>query len=1276
MKKKIFVIIILLTTLILLGCVEMTRSEKNLCTKLASKSYAFIPNCTTETSCFEKVDLLFKTNLNYSDESYLYEIKNHVARSWYFYNESLLEQKQIVKYCNESDAISAAGKINQAQSLISDSFAELDQAMKKTFILIAKKESEFTKNEIDQIKEEKIYLDLIELRQILSELNSGATNSDTYVSYYSKKADSFAKSSASKGFEILIEKNPFWIEHFDSINNTILEELGLEKKAYFPFIQDTIPFLIYQAEKAFYKKQSLLALQNFPIYEFMKLYSDLGGNNNSAFKRFADLINRISENEKELNKKIEDLWITTNKKITKTNELIETENKIKTFSIISEKLTLKTINTNTDLKEIFENIKKEYIILREKKASSNLKKGEELNKLFSFDEDLSEILFQLEFNQKGFEEKLIEACKNEAEKKDFEKESYATKTDKLIEEIKYFSSRVKNTSGRECLLACTELIQKKELLISALNDYNLFESQKKEVAKDCLIFLEKIFQTENFYELKIMYEELKETQITKENIDDFASKCTSIQEKIKKQLNEENIYKKILEEYLKSKNNLEKLQKIYFYSNNSKILEQINSFEKNMDSFDEYFFEDALLFEKIVLIKETLLEKLELLNKDFSKNIMDETITYIEQNIQIKKINESIILLNEPNYSENILIIENPFEKINEEIYLKINYKINLFSTKDDCIDSIQNNLLKLNCLPKGKIIATFFEETLFYSTEKDSIKYASNELSLLKREIDIEPKIQTKKILVKTSPPKDVSLTSVLINSKETIFSNENNYTKFLIEDLKKDTTIEVNYYVKNGITVLKELVETKNTDLDETLIYKIQAKNNFSSKVNATIMISLPSTNAEIIIYSNNYTKKEFKKIEEKIILQNQVIEANEIQYYEIWVKTSNALDYYKEGLERQESFFNLRNLLEKENTTKKARESENLILMKKIFESNVEEIKLIELNEKEKTDLALMKQKLLEKIDELRKKQEELLAIGLVSQSEKIKTTLDTIINEKLDDEKSIAKAFDLLINLIYSSDNKIKSEVEKMWNDILKKTQNDEELSLIKNDFFESKLEFEEIFNLNASEANNVFLKLKEEYDLFIKKSKEVEKLKNNEQKELEKKFDYYIEYCKITLNYIEDHLITNNSELIKSKFIIPLTQTRIEKIRFLLNEICASDDLILNKLKKIEPLFDEVWLANENIKRQAINSFNTAIDNHSSKETLSQGKKLLDENNFIEAYLVLKDTNNQKFNLEGIGIFLPILIIIIAALVLKNNFSKKEKEESERKKIISEEWEKI
>lgn len=1277
MKQKMIVLFCLFTLFfLLLGCTEMTRSEKNLCIKLASKSYAFLPNCTTENSCFDEVGELFKTKLNYNDESYLYEIQNHVARSWYFYNESLKEQKLIVKYCNNSDGVNAAGSINQAQFLISESFYELDQAMKKSFILIAKKENELTNKEIDQIKEEKIYLDLIELRQILSELDSGATNSDTYTSYYSKKANDFAKSSASKGFEIIVEKTPFWIEHFDTINNTILKEIGIKNQANFPFMEDIIPYLIYQAETLFYKKQSLLALQNFPIYEFMKLYSDLGGNKNSALKRFADLINRISVNENELNDKIENLWKITEKNILIANELILKEKEINEFSKISEKLILQTINLNKNSNESLIKIKEEYLTLKEKKTLSNLSKGEELKKLNFFDEELNKLIIDLKFNQNGFEEKLIKACKEEAKKKEYENNYESNEINQLIQDIQFFSSRVTNTNGRECLLACTELMEKKEILNIALKNYALFESQKKDSAKNCLAFLEKIFQYEQINEQKFLFEELKKTQINKDNLEEFNIKCNLIQEKVKKYLSEETTYKNILQEYLNSKKNLLQLEKIYFYSNQKETLTQINSYENKLKSFEEYFNEKEILFEKIASLKETILEKLMKINQELNKIVKEKTIEFIQETIIIKKINQSIIILNEPNYSEHLLIIENPFEEIVEEIYLKINTQINSFQTAHECIDYVKNDLIKINCLPKGKITANFFEETTYTSIEKDVIKHASNELSLLKRTINIEPKIQTNKLLIKTPEPKNTSLTNVLIDSKEILFSNENNYTTFLVENLNEKTIIEVDYYLKNLIIISKELIEVKNTDLDETLIYSLSAKNDFSEKINATLIIPFPSTSAEITIYSADYTKKEIKKVGEKIILQNQIFEAKETKYYEIWVKTSNALDYYSEGLEKQASFFEMHNLTEEQETTKKAIESNNLDLMKKIFESNVEKINRIELNEKEKTELILMKQKLLDKIEELRKKQEELVLMGLISQSEKIGTTIDSILNEKMNTEKDIAKSFDTLVNLVYSTDNKIKGEVEKMWSKIIETVEDDEELNKIKNSFFDLKIEFEEIFYVDALKANKLFVELTETHDLFFTTLKEVQKTRNNEQKNYEKKIEDILNYCDETLTYFEEKLLQNNSELLKSKFITPLTQTRIEKIKLLLNEIKNSNEYPSEKLKKLEPLFDELWVANENIKRQAINSFNNAVDKKSSKEVLEQSKKLIDQNNFIDAYLFLQTPNMVDLNLFGFSAFLPILIIIISAIILKNKYSKKEKEESERKKIISEEWEKI
>ncbi len=1277
MKKKFFICVItIFLILILSGCTEMTRTEKNLCISLSSKSYAYIPVCETENSCFEKVSLLFKTKLGYEEESILYEIKNHVARSWYFYNKSLKEQKTIQTYCQKGDAINAAGSLNQAQELMTESFSELDQGMKKSFELINIKEKELTKEEIDLIKEEAIYTNLVTLRQIISELSNGATNSDTYVSYYSKKAQEFAKSSASKGFPLLVEKTPFWIENFGLINNSILDALGIEKESSFAFAEELLENLIEQAEFAFYKKQSLLALQKFPIYEFMKLYSDLGGNNNSALKRFSDLINNLSQNQLNLNKKLEEEWLLNEKNSISINELLKTEKESEKFEPLANKIMKQTITTDTNIIQKAKNAQLRFIELKEKKYSSTLTKGKELEELKEIEINFNEIINSLLFKITGFKEKLIEQCKLEASEKIDIKTTENKEITELLEEVTYFSSRVKNTLGTECLLLCEELIAKKDLLDKSIKSTLFLQAEKKDLSKDCIFFLEKIFTTQQLFELKEKFEELKKTQITTENLNEFEENCKTIKLQVENELKSNMEYIDLKTQYTLLKENLIELEEIAFYINEKELFTLTDKYNIQKDTFEEYFYNSEPLLEKIIGINETLLEKITLLNKEIIQTIEKKTIYYIEKNIEIVKLNSQPIELNKSNYSNMRLIINNPFKEINKEIYLKINFDINQMDKKDPCVNSILPKTIKLFYLPTGKTTIDYFEETLFSSKEKNSFIYSSNEISLLKREIEIVPKISTQKLLVKTNQPQNTINTIVLINSTETLFANENGETKFVVEKLEPTTKIEIFYYLTNILKVTKELIETKTTNIDETLIYKITAQNTLPLKLTSNIIITLPSTNAEINTYSADYTKKETKKINNKLIIPNQDFLEKETKYFEIWVKTSSALDYYKEGLEKQESFFIEHNYLEKAKNTKKIREGENLESMKRLFESNSEEITKIEFEEKNKSSLELMKQKLLEKIEELRQKQNELYNLGLTLEAEKIGTTLDSIISEKLDSEKEISIAFDKLVTLYFSAENKLKSEVEKMWETITTKSEKNAKLTTLKNTFFEKKQLFDEQFSFDMKSANKTFVELQKDYSFFLDMSKEIDKNNLQKEKELIKKLNEDLNYCKTTLSLIEKDLIENNSALIKAKFIVPLTQSRIDKIKFLLAEIENSNLTAEEKIKKIEPLKTEIWEANELIKKQAVLEFNKAVDNKTPTKLLQEGKSLLDQNNYISAYLLLSNNSTPKQTLIGFSYFLPILLIIIAAFVVNNKIRKNNKDTNEKKKKIMEEWDKL
>jgi hypothetical protein len=1255
----------------------MTRSEKNLCTKFASKSYAFIPECTTESACFVEVTKIFKTKLNYSDESKLYEIKNHVARSWYFYNQSLKDQKNIQNYCQKGDNIALSGAINQTQDLISDSFHELDLAMKKSFELIAEKEANLTKSKIDLVKEEKIYSDLIELRQIISELNTGGTNSDTYVSYYTKKSNEFAKSSASKGFNVLVEKTPFWIEEFELIDETALKKIGLTEESYFPFVKNIFSKAIDQAELLFFKKQSLLALSNFPLYEFMKLYSNLGGNNNSALKRFADLMNRISENENELNKKIEESWKVNENKALKINELLLEKNKFAEFKPLADKLIEKTITIDNNLLPKVREKLTQYLNLKEEKSSSKITKGEELNRLRDAEINFEEYILRLEFEANGFSEKLIKACKSKAEEKIDDKNITNLNIIKLIQEVNYFASRTKNTQNKECLLSCTEMVAKIEELNQALTDYAVIEENKKNSSKECLSFLEKIFLSETLSELKSKYELLKETKLDKEKLAEFEKECNSIKKQVQNELNSTEIYKKILSEYTKLKNNILILNKISFYLNASSARELFDSYEKKALVFEDYFENETIKLDKISPLKEEILQKIVSINRELEKVNEAKGLEYIQKNVVIKTLNSESIETNNYFDSKKELIIDNPFFRINHQTYLQLTIDLNNITKKDEWITSVENNLVNLEYIPVGKTLIYFEETSLISTIETDSFEYSSNELSLLKRELTFNPKTSAQNVIVGTTNPKNTVSEIVLVNNENILYAVNENKTKFLVEKLTPQSSAEILFYISNIIELTKELIETKTTDIDETLIYKVSAKNTLSKKLLPNLIIPLPSTSAEITVYSQDYTKKEIKKIGDKIIIQNQSFLENETKYYEIWVKTSDALDYYQEGLKKQESFFTEHNQPQKAEETQKIIKTNELILMKKIFESNSLEIQKIETDEKNKSNLELMKQKLLEKIEELRQKQKEFYDLGLITNAEKIGSAVDLILNEKLENEKDIAKAFDRLLNLSSSSDNKLKTEAEKMWETMNKKDYENTKINELKNSFFEKKTSFEEAFSFDPLNTQKNFSELQKIYILFEDLSKELDKNYELSQKEFEKRFNFDLNYCLTSLAVIEKTTLEKNAELIKAKFISPLTQSRIEKIRLLLGELKNSEKSFEEKLKEIEPITSEIWSASESIKKQAILEFNKAVDRKESKESLAIGRKLIDENKFIDAFLLFAPNNSNPLpNLTGFTFFLPILIIIIAALAIKNNLNKKEKEDNEKKEIIKMEWEKI
>ena len=130
LKQITIILILLATTLFLLGCTEMSQKEKNLCYSLSTRSYTTIPTCESVEVCYNKLNSTFNTNLSYEQENKLYEMKNEIARSWFYYNLALKEQKKLSTQCKTGSAQQIPNTLNQMRFYLDNSFLELDNGIK------------------------------------------------------------------------------------------------------------------------------------------------------------------------------------------------------------------------------------------------------------------------------------------------------------------------------------------------------------------------------------------------------------------------------------------------------------------------------------------------------------------------------------------------------------------------------------------------------------------------------------------------------------------------------------------------------------------------------------------------------------------------------------------------------------------------------------------------------------------------------------------------------------------------------------------------------------------------------------------------------------------------------------------------------------------------------------------------------------------------------------------------------------------------------------------
>ncbi|MCX6801039.1 MAG: hypothetical protein NTZ73_02530 [Candidatus Diapherotrites archaeon] len=1281
----------LFSLLLISGCDEMSRNEKNLCYSMASKSYSYVPKCKTEQECYGKVNALFSTDLGYAQEATLYETKNSVARSWFYFNKANEELSNISGLCSVGDAGALPGSINQLRFYFDNAFFELDQGMKKSFEIVAQEEKILSEEKIELIKEEALFGSLVELRQIISELangEGGTTNSDTYVSYYLARAKNFNDSGARNGLQNLAEKKPFFLSAYDYAEGTLLKNLGLGNTAWFPFIYETYKTGIGYIESRLYATQSISALQQFPAYEFMKLYSDLGGTENSAFKRFADLMNRISKNLENSEKVSANLWKETENERTNCKKLLEELEEITKYSELYSKLLSGTVSTKASIRENFEKNDQNFFKLREKKAAGSLRLGEEASSMKKILNNFIGIKQELEFQKSEFAENLSVAC--DKKMKQIKEEKVETNNTSLLnlhKDVLFFCSKTIGTEGIEKLGYCKKAVENYELLHEGLRDYKKLEAKKIDSTGECFSYLEAIFKQTELRELENLFDELKSEEVTKENILYFDEACQNIKRQVENDLKGDYVLRELGQNYSKLKETLSGLQDVQGLLGEKELEKSIESLKGKVLGLEKYFSAGELKMTEVLPVKDTLNESIKRTLAEESERLEDSIIQYAQKSTKLVVLSGELPRTNSDFNSLSRLIISNPFSAVNKKFQVKFKAKNFSLVSKDGCVESVscENDECTafFSLLPNGGVKIDFYSTETTEIDEEIKVVFASNEKSLFQKKISLRTEKTFPKIIIQTKKPVNTSKTIVLVNENEVPFSDSGGSISFAAETVSKESKISAFFYADNIISIETVFLEKRKVDYEkEELVYAVKASNNFDGELNGTIILSFPLNNfiEEARVYDEEKVRKNHEVINEKIVLKEQKFLSRESREYGVFLIVNNIFNYYSEALAklREELYFfgeqeianEINKFLELDFGEEIAPKAEELIKRATA--------RLAELN-KQKEELNLIyfsKEKINSQLKEMKETAAEMAQLGLKKQAEEMNAIIKSA-KEKMDSNSlaELSKAQAIINEKSFSIDKELSTEAEKYWKEIQDINVASSKIDSLKEEFFAEKEIFDEKISINPSEGKKQFIEMKKTYDEIMLEKASLESKKNSGT--ITKEMVALIKECKKKIDFLTGELSADEKSLIRAKFIQPITISRLKKIELTLIDLNSSGETTEEKERTLQEISVELNDAIDSLKRQAVKAYNTGIDSGYEKEILLRGRELIDSNQYTGAIIALSGGTG----LMGLGAFenipfagfIPIIAVIIVAAILKQKLGKREKRLDESKKIIIKSW---
>jgi len=293
MKWAIFWVIFILV--LLSGCLDIiTTKQKQMCLSATDYSNTSIYECTKNSECFKKVDdsgIIISEKIPFETKNKILTYKNNIASSIYYFNNAKKNIDKIYAFCSGQEDLKIIELVNDLMFYISRIFYYQDLGWQKS-IEILKDYAIFLKAQgVEEISEEEIYSDFILLNKNVNELRDETINNGTYISFLKREAKNARDLASEFGFIKSYMSNVNYVDIYAYYSNYVENP---EQELKIPFISKSTDVVFSKLSTFENFRKINNGLSKKDNYNLYILFDKHIGTNDSLFRKFIELNNKIN----------------------------------------------------------------------------------------------------------------------------------------------------------------------------------------------------------------------------------------------------------------------------------------------------------------------------------------------------------------------------------------------------------------------------------------------------------------------------------------------------------------------------------------------------------------------------------------------------------------------------------------------------------------------------------------------------------------------------------------------------------------------------------------------------------------------------------------------------------------------------------------------------------------------------------------------------------------------------------------------------------------------